>query len=166
MTDDKALLLRKATIQDVAELTSLINRDGSILPRSQHYVFENLRDFTVVQENGRIIGCGSLHILWEDIGELRSVTFADPELARNGVFGELIDRLLDEGRQLGVKQVLALTYNPEPYLKRGFREVERTQVQRLVWNECINCVHFPDCTETPVILDLDQRGKDIQGGNS
>ncbi len=163
--DDKAMLLRKAAIRDVAELTSLINHDGSILPRSQHYVFENLRDFTVVQENGRIVGCGSLHVLWEDVAEIRSVTFADPELARNGVFRQLLDRLLDEGRQLGVKQVLALTYDPESYLKHGFREVERAQVQRLVWNECINCVHFPDCMETPVIVDLDQWDKD-KGSNT
>ncbi len=150
------MLFRKAAIQDVAELTNLINRDGSILPRSQHYVFENLRDFTVIQDNGRVIGCGSLHILWEDIGEIRSVTFADIELAQHELFRQLIDRLLDEGRRLGVKRVLALTYDPEPYLRHGFKQVERAQVQRLVWNECINCVHFPDCTETPVIFDLEQ----------
>lgn len=154
------MLFREPTIQDVVELTNLINRDSSILPRSQHYVFEHLREFTLIEEEGRIIGCGSLHILWEDIGEIRSLTFADMETAKNGLFQKLIEQLLDEGRQLGVRQVLALTYDPDPYIRYGFKEVERAQVQRVVWNECINCVHFPDCAEKPVIFDLNRREKD------
>jgi amino-acid N-acetyltransferase len=156
---------RKPIVSDAVELTHLINRDDSILPRSLHYVFQNLRDFTLIEEEGRIIGCGSLHILWEDIAEVRSVTFADAESAQNGLFHQLIDAFLDEGRKLGVRQVFALTYDPERYVKLGFRLTDRAQVQRLVWNECINCVHFPDCAEKPVIFDLDAQQTD-PGGTS
>lgn len=155
------MLFRRPTVHDVVEVTHLINRDSSILPRSQHYVFENLRDFILIEDEGQIIGCGSLHILWGDMAEIRAVTFADMRMANNGLFQKLIEQLLDEGRQLGVQQVFALTQGPEPFIRYGFKQVERTQVQRVVWNECINCVQFPDCTEVPVIFDLNSQNRGI-----
>lgn len=145
--------LRKPTVRDVPQLTALINRDLTILPRSQHYVFTNLRDFIIAEEDGNIVGCASLHVLWENIAEVRAVTVAQGG-RDNSLFRQMVYHLMEDGRKLGVQQIVVLTQNPKSFVNVGFRQVERTDVPQIVWKECINCVHFPDCTEKPVLFDL------------
>jgi len=148
------MCLRRANVQDVPAITEIINRDATILSRSQHYVFDNLRDFVVAEKNGQIVGCASLHVLWENIAEIRALTVVAHEQG-NGLYGELVDYLLDDGKAVGVRQVVALTQNPRLLVNLGFRLVDRNDVPQIVWKECINCVHFPDCMEKPVLFDLD-----------
>lgn len=148
------MAFRKPTVDDVPDITTLINTDSTILPRSQHYVFENLRDFVVADENGAIVGCGSLHVLWDNIAEIRSVTCVEDK-QNNGLFDQIIQLLLEDARKLGIRQVVVLTQRPESFIELGFTFSERTDVPQVVWKECINCVHFPDCLEKPVIYDLD-----------
>jgi amino-acid N-acetyltransferase len=154
------MLFRKPTVEDVPEITALINRDSSILPRSQHYVFENLRDFVVAEQDGKVVGCGSLHVLWENIAEIRAVTSVENE--KNGLFRRMIRLLLQDGRDIGVQKVVALTQKPEDFVDVGFNSPDRQDVPQVVWKECINCVYFPDCLEQPVLYDLDT----LQGGGT
>ena len=151
--------LRKPTVRDVPQLTTLINKDLTILPRSQHYVFTNLRDFIVAEEDGNIVGCGSLHVLWNNIAEVRAMTVAQTG-RDNGLFRQMVFHLIEDGRKLGVQQIVVLTQNPKSFVDVGFRQVERTDVPPIVWKECINCVHFPDCEEDPVLFDL----RDVNNG--
>ena len=157
--------LRKANVQDVPDVTALINRDQTILPRSQHYVFDNLRDFVVAEEDGQIVGCASLHVLWENIAEIRAMTVASQKQG-NGLYRELVDRLLEDGKAVGVPQVVALTQNPQLLIDFGFRMVGRNDVPQIVWKECISCVHFPDCQEKPVLFDLDDAATEQTGEGS
>ena len=157
--------LRKANVQDVPDLTELINRDQTILPRSQHYVFDNLRDFIVAEEDGQIVGCASLHVLWENIAEIRAMTVAQQKMG-NGLYRELVEHLLEDGKTVGVQQIVALTQNPELLVDFGFSLVGRNDVPQIVWKECINCVHFPDCLEKPVLFDLGTTGADDAGAGS
>jgi amino-acid N-acetyltransferase len=156
------MLIRKPTVHDVPKLTALINRDSTILPRSQHYVFMNLRDFIVAEEDGELVGCGSLHVLWENIAEIRAVTMIEDD-RRNGWFRQLVDCLLEDGRRLGVQEIVVLTQDPKSFVNIGFKQVERTDVPQIVWKECINCVHFPDCREKPVLFNM---GSTKQGESS
>ena len=145
--------LRKPTVRDVPDLTALINKDITILPRSQHYVFTNLRDFIIAEEGGDIVGCASLHVLWENIAEVRAVTVAG-DGRDNGVFRQMLSHLIEDGRMLGVQQIVVLTQHTESFINIGFRKVERSEIPQVVWKECINCVYFPDCKEKPVLFDL------------
>ena len=154
--------LRKPTVRDVPELTALINRDVTILSRSQHYVFTNLRDFIIAEEGGDIVGCASLHVLWENIAEVRAVTVARGG-RDNGLFRQMLYHLIEDGRELGVQQIVVLTRHTESFINIGFRKVERSEIPQVVWKECINCVHFPDCKAKPVLFDLHDTN---QGGNN
>jgi amino-acid N-acetyltransferase len=153
---------RKPTVEDVPDITALINKDASILSRSQHYVFENLRDFVIAEESGEIVGCGSLHVLWENIAEIRAVTMIENK-QDNGLFGQMIRLLLDDAQNLGIQKVVVLTQKPDSFVNIGFSAPQRQDVPQVVWKECINCVYFPDCLEEPVIYDLNGLN---QGGNN
>lgn len=150
------MVLRKPSVKDVPELVAFINQNldqDALLPRSQHYVFQNLRDFVLAEEEGQIIGCASLHVLWDDIAEIRTVALA-PEARGNGLFRELVDYLLEDGRRLGVQRVFSLTARPEPFVEVGFSPVERDNLPQIVWRDCIECIYFPHCRETAVLIDL------------
>lgn len=147
--------LRKASMQDVEKIHSLINywaNKGLMLPRSRSLLYECLREFTVVYEGDRLVGTGSLHIVWENLAEVRAVAVA-PEYQGRRVGSMIVRALLEESRELGIKRVFALTYQPEFFKKLGFRVISKQELPHKVWQECINCPKFPDCDETAMAID-------------
>ncbi len=149
-------MLRKAHIRDVKDIQKLLtyyaNR-GDMLSRSLSELYESVRDFYVVEEGGKLVGVCALHIIWEDLAELRSVAVAE-EAGRKGIGSRLVQACLEEARELGLKGVFCLTYKPNFFGKFGFRVVDKSELPHKVWRDCINCVKFPDCDEIAMILDL------------
>ncbi|MBP6963789.1 MAG: N-acetyltransferase [Armatimonadetes bacterium] len=149
--------IRKATIADVAEMQRLINAfadRGELLHRSLNQLYENIRDFYVLEEEGRVLGTCALHVNWGDLAEIMALT-VDESCQGRGLGRRLIEACLDESRALGIYRVFALTYKPEFFVKHGFRYIEKSDLPQKVWTECINCVKFPDCGEVAVIRDLE-----------
>jgi amino-acid N-acetyltransferase len=149
--------LRKPSIKDVPDILRLIDAgvsQGENLPRSQHYVCQNLRDFVIAECDGQIVACASLHVLWKDFAEIRAVAMTPADEA-SGLLRRMIDYLVSDGRQLGVRQILAFAFKPEAYVGLGFTEVAKETLPQIAWRECMNCVYFPDCKESAVILDLE-----------
>lgn len=148
-------MIRLPRIQDVPGMVAIINARaarGEILPRSQNHVYQNLRDFLLLEESGEVIACGALHVLWSDLGEIRalaSVPDAPPD-----VEGEIVRALLAEGRRLGLARAFAFTYFPDFFVDLGFSVVPRESLPRVAWRECIDCYKFPACDETTVCIDL------------
>ena len=146
-------VVRKATVQDVTRLQKLIhhfaNRD-EMLHRSLNELYENIRDFVVVEENGEIIACAALHVTWDDLAELKCVAVAETAQGR-GLGKSITDYCLSEARQIGLRRVFALTYKPEFFNKRGFQVVERNMLPHKVWGECIKCHKFPNCNEVAMM---------------
>jgi amino-acid N-acetyltransferase len=148
--------LRKAKMSDVEAIHSLVNNyanQGLMLPRSRNALYEGVREFTVVVVEDRIVGCGSLHILWSDLAEVRSLAIA-PQYTRQGLGRRLVEALVNEARELGIPRILALTYTPAFFAACGFRLATREELPQKVWKECINCPKFPDCDETAMVLEL------------
>jgi amino-acid N-acetyltransferase len=148
--------LRKARIADVPEMQQLINYfadRGELLPRSLSQLYENVRDFFVVEHDGRIVGTCALHVAWCDLAEVKSLA-VDPDFQGQGIGKQLVQACLAEARELGVARVFALTYKPAFFYKLGFKEVDKSELPHKVWSDCINCVKFPDCGEIAVILEL------------
>lgn len=152
-------MLRKAEIKDVKEIQKLLlhyaNR-GDMLSRSLSELYEALRDFYIYEDGGRITGVAALHIVWEDLAEIRSVAVAE-DVGRKGVGTEVVNACIDEGRQLGLKRLFCLTYKPDFFSKFGFRIVDKSQLPHKVWGDCIKCAKFPDCDEIAMILDLESQ---------
>ncbi|TBR20436.1 N-acetyltransferase [bacterium] len=149
-------MIRKAKIEDIKQIQGLINsfaKQDIMLPRSLNELYESIRDFWVVEKNGKVIGCSALHISWDDLAEIKSVAVAKDKQGR-GIGKELIDTCIDEARQLGVKKVFALTYKPEFFKKFGFKRVKNSSLPHKIWAECINCCKFPNCQEIALLKNL------------
>lgn len=151
-------MLRKAQIQDVKEIQKLLmhyaNR-GDMLSRSLSELYEALRDFYIFEEAGRIVGVAALHIVWEDLAEIRSVAVAE-ETGRKGIGTEVVNACIGEAKALGLKRLFCLTYKPDFFGRFGFKVVDKSQLPHKVWGDCIKCAKFPDCDEIAMIMDLPQ----------
>jgi len=149
-------MLRKAQISDVKEIQKLLTffaSRGDMLSRSLAELYEAIRDFYIVEEDGRLLGTAALHIVWEDLAEVRSVAVYE-DAGRKGVGTELVQACIDEARQLGLKRIFCLTYKPNFFGKFGFRIVDKSELPHKVWGDCMKCVKFPDCDEIAMIMDL------------
>jgi amino-acid N-acetyltransferase len=147
---------RKAQIADVKDIQKLLTAyaaKGDMLSRSLSELYESLRDFYVEVDDGRLLGTAALHILWEDLAEVRSVAVAE-DAGRKGIGSNLVQACIAEARELGLKRVFCLTYKPEFFGKHGFHLVDKSELPHKVWSDCIKCVKFPDCDENAMILDL------------
>lgn len=153
----EAMQLRKARISDVEEMQALINHfaeRGELLPRSLNQLYENIRDFFVIVNEGHIAGTCALHVAWSDLAEIKSLTVS-PEIQGQGFGRQLVEACLNEARELGICRVFALTYKPEFFFRLGFRNIDKSELPHKVWSDCINCVKFPNCGEVAVVIDLD-----------
>lgn len=149
-------MIRKANIKDIKNIQNLINtyaKEDLLLPRSLTELYENLRDFFVFEEKGKIYGCAALHINWEDLAEVKSLA-VDKNRKKEGIGKSLLMACLDEAKKLKVKKVFCLTYQSEFFKKFGFREIDRAELPHKIWNECVNCVKFPDCCEVALMIKL------------
>ena len=148
--------IRKAKIADIREIQKLVNefaRREEMIPRSINELYENIRDFVVSEEDGKIFGVCALHILWEDLAEIRSLA-VKKESQRRGIGGRMIKSCLTEARSLGVKWVFALTYQPLFFKKMGFRDIDKADLPQKIWGDCIRCPKFPECDEHALIFIL------------
>jgi len=146
-------MIRKATITEVADIQALVNlyaERGDMLPRALHDLYDNLRDFFVYEEGGKIVGVCALHITWDNLAEIRSLAVAEAHTGR-GIGGRLIEACLDEARALKIGRVFALTYIPEYFKRQGFRQIDKATLPHKIWHDCLNCVKFPNCDEQAVI---------------
>ncbi|MEJ7620803.1 MAG: N-acetyltransferase [Aquificaceae bacterium] len=150
------MVIRKAKLKDAGEIYNLINqyaKEGILLPRSLNSIYENIRDFWVCEENGRLVGCAALHIVWEDLAEIKSLAVSEEHKGK-GIGTMLVEECLKEAEELGVKRVFVLTYAQGFFSKLNFEEVEKIKLPHKVWGECINCVKFPSCDEIAMWIDL------------
>jgi amino-acid N-acetyltransferase len=124
-----------------------------MLPRSFNEIFEHIRDFYVCTDDDEIIATAALHILWEDLAEIRSIAVSASRQGK-GIGRKLVQRCLKEAKLLGIKQVFALTYHPEFLIESGFALIDKNELPQKVWGDCLKCHKFPDCDEAAVIKHL------------
>ena len=152
--------LRRAKTGDVIAMQQIINGfadGGAMLHRSLSQLYENIRDFFVIEEEGRIVGCAALHVTWRDLAELKSLAVADAAQGR-GYGRDLIQACLLEAEEVGISRVFALTYVPDLFVKSAFQVVDKSVLPRKVWTECVYCPKFPDCGEIAVMRGIGGAG--------
>ena len=146
--------IRKARTSDAQSMQRLINGfadKGAMLHRSLSELYENIRDFFVVEERAEVVACGALHVSWKDLAELKSLAVAETHQGR-GYGKRLITACVAEAEDIGLSRVFALTYVPQLFVKAGFSEVDKSMLPRKVWTECVYCPKFPDCGEIAVLI--------------
>lgn len=145
--------IRKAKISDIKPIHKLINefaKKGEMLPRSLNELYENIRDFFIAEESNEMHGVCALHILWEDLAEIKSLA-VKKESQKKGIGRLLVKKCLNEAKKIGVKKVFVLTYIPEFFKKAGFKELDKSKLPQKIWGECIKCPKFPECDEIALI---------------
>ncbi len=143
------MVIRKACVGDVRRIKELIDiymQEGFMLPRPLSELYEDLRDFFVWEDDGEVHGCVGLHILWEDLAEVKSLV-VDRQGRKLGIGRKLVERCIEEARELKIEKVFALTMIPDFFIKIGFEILDKAQLPHKVWAECIKCPKYPDCDE-------------------
>ena len=146
-------MIRKARIEDIKQIQKLINafaKQDLMLARSLNELYENLRDYWVVEESSRIVGCCALHISWEDLAEIKSLAVETGRQGK-GLGNEMVLACLAEAEELGAKKIFVLTYKTEFFKKLGFKRIKNDDLPHKIWAECINCSKFPNCQEVAMI---------------
>lgn len=150
------MIFRKAKFSDVEGILKLINdyaEQGLMLARSRNTLYEGLREFILAEEDGQVVGVAALHLVWAELGEIRALA-VHPSKIKAGVGRKIVDMLTEEARELGVKTLFALTYQPGFFAKLNFKEVTKESVPHKMWKECINCPKFPNCDEIAMVKEL------------
>jgi amino-acid N-acetyltransferase len=146
-------MIRKARIQDIKQIQELIGcfaRLDVMLPRSLNELYENIRDFWVYEDRGKVVGCAALHISWDDLAEIKSLAVAKNKQGK-GIGRDLVTACLAEAKVMGAKKIFVLTYKPEFFKKFGFKRIKQSALPHKIWAECINCSKFPNCREIPLL---------------
>ena len=151
------MIIRKAVLPDVEEMVNLVNYyadKGLMLSRSRCMLYENIRDFVVVEQNNEIIGIGALHVLWNDLAELRTLAVKEG-MVNKGIGRQIVNFILEEAKELKIQKVFTLTYQPGFFEKMGFSVIDKEKMPQKVWTDCINCPKFPNCNEICLEINLD-----------
>lgn len=146
---------RKAHGKDVPHIEALLAEGaekGLLLPRSRAQLYAVLRDFFVLDdpETGKVVGCGALAVIWENMAEVRSLYVAETH-RRRGLGHILVKACLDEAASFGITRVFTLTYQTEFFAKAGFVETPKEMLPQKIWTDCIHCPKFPNCDEVAMI---------------
>jgi len=133
------LLVRRARTSDVKVIRELIDEyteQRILLSKATVTLYEDVQEFVVAELDGEVVGCGALHVLWEDLAEVRTLA-VHQDLRGRGIGGQLLRQLLDTARAVGVKRVFTLTFEVDFFAAHGFAEIEGTPVSHEVYEELL-----------------------------
>jgi amino-acid N-acetyltransferase len=176
------VLVRRASLADVEQMHALINRfasQGWMLAKSRHNLYQNIRDFFVAEKadptqasaadgytRTEFAGCAALHVLWVDLGEIRSLA-VEERFQKNGVGRVLIEAVLRDAMALKLPHVVALTYQKAFFARMGFAEVvDKSTLPQKVWGECMDCPKFPNCDEVAMVADAPFVASDVSSATT
>lgn len=122
--------VRPARTTDVPVIRGLVDRysrDRILLAKATVTLYEDVPDFLVAEIDGRVVGCGAMHVIWEDLAELRTLA-VDPTRVRMGIGAALVRALIGRAADLGVTRVFCLTFETGFFLRNGFVEIDGAPV--------------------------------------
>ena len=132
--------IRRARTSDVKAIRSLVDlytADRRLLSKATVTLYEAVQEFWVaVDDRGRVLGCGALHVMWEDLAEIRTVA-VDPAFRGRKIGHQIVSRLLDEARELGVARVFCLTFETHFFGSFGFAEIDGAPVPHAVYEQLL-----------------------------
>ena len=145
--DESQIIIQKAQIRDVEEILELVNgfaASNLMLPRGPQYLYENIRDFIIADDRNipiyslmktrevlhLIVACGSLHVLWKDIAEIRALAI-HPDYQQMGLGSKLIEYMMEEAKQLGIRRLYTFTLT-EDFLQNTWVTNDKTEQNSLL----------------------------------
>ncbi len=151
---------KKATIPDVEGMSALINEFAAakiMLARGPRYLYQSIQDYQVItaEVDGQehVVACGALHVIWEDLAEIRSVA-VHPALQSRGLGRVMVNSLIQSARELRLENVFVFTLASKFFDRLGFKVMDRNDLPPMVWTECSNCPKFYKCDEIAMLYPL------------
>ena len=133
------VVVRRARTSDVDAIRRLVQVYAErriLLAKDSVAYYESVADFVVAELDGELVGCGAVHVLWEDLAEIRTLAVASSVLGR-GVGSQILDRLTDRARELGVERLFCLTFETDFFARHGFEVIEGQAVEPEVYAELL-----------------------------
>jgi len=153
----KGIEYLKAKLSNISQMQELVKEEvesGVILERNENEMATTIRSYFIAKDGDKIVGFVALHIHTLLLAEIRSLIVSKEQRGKN-IGANLVNIASDEGRELGVKQVLTLTYQKEFFEKLGFVEIDKESIpESKIWADCIKCKHFPICNEISLIKEI------------
>jgi len=133
------LVIRPAKTKDVKSIRNLVDSyaaPGQMLSKETVTLYESVQEFIVAEDNGVLVGCGALHILWEDLAEVRTVAVKE-NLHKQGIGHQILEAIIQRAREVGVEKIFCLTFQTEFFGRHGFEVIEGTPVDQAVYAELL-----------------------------
>ena len=133
------LVIRPAQTKDVKSIRTLVDSyaaPGQMLSKETVTLYESVQEFIVAEKDGVLVGCGALHILWEDIAEVRTVAVVQG-LQKQGIGRQILEAIIERAREVGVEKIFCLTFQIEFFGRHGFEVIEGTPVDADVYAELL-----------------------------
>ena len=133
------LVIRPAQTTDVKSIRTLVDSyaaPGQMLSKETVTLYESVQEFIVAERDGVLVGCGALHILWEDLAEVRTVAVVEG-LQKQGIGHQILEAIIERAREVGVEKIFCLTFQIEFFGRHGFEVIEGTPVDADVYAELL-----------------------------
>ncbi|CAN5643265.1 N-acetyltransferase [soil metagenome] len=150
------MFVRRAEPSDAREIHELLENyvaPGMLLPRTLKQVYRSIRDFVIVIEGERIIGCGALRIYSAELAEVGALAVLD-EHRGTGLGRRVVETLVHDARALGLQRVFALTMQDAFFHKLGFTTTSISEFPEKVSADCVGCARRASCNEIAVARSL------------
>jgi len=133
--------VRRARTSDVPAVRQLLDgyvEERILLGKPTVTLYEDIQEFWVAErdEDAEVVGCGALHVMWEDLAEVRTLAVRS-DLHGKGVGHQVLHKLLQTASWLGVRRIFCLTFEVEFFAKHGFVEIGETPVDGDVYSELL-----------------------------
>lgn len=127
---------RTSDIKGIRTLIDLYAPEGRLLSKETVTLYESVQEFTVAVDGNTVVGCGALHVLWEDLAEVRTVAVSE-ELRGKGIGHKILDSIIQRAATLGIERIFCLTFETEFFGRHGFEVIDGTPVDPSVYAELL-----------------------------
>jgi amino-acid N-acetyltransferase len=133
------LVVRPARTSDIKKIRSIVDSYADqrrLLSKETVTLYEGVQEFTVAEVNGEVVGCGALHVLWEDLAEVRTVAVIE-SMQGKGIGHAILESILNKAKEIGVKKVFCLTFETKFFGSHGFNEIQGAPVEPDVYAQLL-----------------------------
>ena len=134
-----SVVVRAAKTSDIKKIRKIVDsfaEQRRLLSKETVTLYEAVQEFTVAEVDGEIVGCGALHVLWEDLAEDRTVAVIE-SMHGKGIGHEILENILRRAKDIGVKKVFCLTFETKFFGAHGFSEIQGAPVEPDVYTQLL-----------------------------
>lgn len=134
-----SIVVRPAKTSDVKKIRAIVDTyavERKLLSKETVTLFESVQEFVVAESDGEVVGCGALHVLWEDIAEVRTVAVVE-QMHGKGIGHLILENILARAKVVGVKKVFCLTFETKFFGSHGFAEIQGAPVDPEIYTQLL-----------------------------